>query len=131
MEKLTPQNKHQEHTVQVLLAKMQGIPVEFGCSNDWREVHSELAGFTFEYRIVQRPTPLPISHEMWRMINKKWKWAVKDKGGNVWFYTHEPSLGKEKDIWVCHAGDYCRSILIINTDGIDWKQSLTKRPEDV
>jgi hypothetical protein len=132
MEKLTPQNEHQEHMVQVLLAKMQGIQVEYKVDdNDWRLAGPDCVSLDIKYRIAPKPTYLPISREMWQMISKEWKWASMDESKGVNFFTHEPVLYKSDGIWGFNVGNYCQSILAINTNGINWEQSLTERPEDV
>lgn len=131
MEKLTPQNDHEEYMVQVLLAKMQGVPVEYKCDTDWCLAASDYVSLDIEYRIVPQPTPLPITHNMWQMINKKWKYAAMDKDGEVYFYINEPYADKDDTSWNNSSGEYCRSVLSFNIDGINWSLSLTKRPEDV
>jgi hypothetical protein len=131
MEKLTPQNEHQEHMVQVLLAKMQGVPVEYKRGTDWCRAVPDSVSLNTEYRIAPKPTYLPISREMWQMISKEWKWASMDENKGVNFFTHEPVIYKPDGIWGFNVGNYCQSILAINTNGINWEQSLTKRPEDV
>ncbi|OCG33678.1 MULTISPECIES: hypothetical protein [unclassified Gilliamella] len=127
MEKLTPQNEHQEHMVQVLLAKMQGIRVEYKVDdNDWCLAGHDCVSLDIKYRIVPQPTPLPISREMWAMINEKWKYAAMDKDGEVYFYINEPYADKDDTDWNNSSGEYCRSVLSFNIDGINWSLSLTK-----
>ena len=133
MEKLTPQNAHQEHMVQILLAKMQGIQVEYKVDdNDWCLAGHDCVSLDIKYRIAPQPTPLPISREMWAMINEKWKWAVLGSNGYVYFFNHQPSIDEVRIAWTDYKGwEGCGSVLAINTNGINWRLSLTKRPEDV
>ena len=65
--KLTPQNAEQEHYVQILLAKMQGIPVEFWYDFDqiWDDSNSDSIIISTKYRIKSKPTPIPVSRETW------------------------------------------------------------------
>ncbi|OCG47474.1 hypothetical protein A9G35_03795 [Gilliamella sp. Choc5-1] len=133
MEKLTPQNEHEEHMVQVLLAIMQGVPVEEYNDDNyfWHPSDSNCIFLNTEYRITPKSTPLPITRKMWRMINKKWKYAAMDKDGEVYFYINEPYTDKYGGCWNDSSSKYCRSALFINIDGINWSLSLTERPEDV
>jgi hypothetical protein len=131
MEKLTPQNEHQEHMVQILLAKMQGLTVERKLDNDWCWSNPGDLFLDLEYRIAPKPTSLPIPHKMWAMIDKKWKYAAMDDDGDVFFYNNKPVLTTTRGTWCCDGGGAIGSVLAINIGGINWKQSLTKRPEDV
>ncbi|MWP62024.1 hypothetical protein [Gilliamella sp. Pas-s25] len=132
MEKLTPQNEHQEHMVQILLAKMQGVQVEYKIDDDWRLADSDYVSLDIKYRIAPQPTPLPISREMWALINEKWKWAVLGSNGYVYFFNHQPSIDEVRITWTDYEGwGGCYSVLAINIDGVSWRLSLTERPEDV
>jgi hypothetical protein len=131
MEKLTPQNEHQEHMVQVLLAKMQGVQVEYKRGADWCRAVPDSVSLNTEYRIAPQSTPLPITRNMWRKISKKWKYAAMDKDGEVYFYINEPCADKYGGCWNDFSNEYCRSVLFFNIDGINWRLSLTERPEDV
>lgn len=129
MEKLTPQNAHQERMVQVLLAVMQGIPVLYKHNWSWRLVGTDYFSLNSEFRIV--PQQLPISREVWQTIHKKWKWVAMDKDRNINFFTNKPFIYENDGTWVFNAGDSCRSALAIDTSYILWNLSLTERPEDV
>jgi hypothetical protein len=85
---------------------------------------------------MEKLTPLPISREMWNLIDEEWNWAVLDSNGYVLFFNEEPFIYKPECRWLSRDygedyGDGCDSVLKINTNGINWEQSLTKRPEDV
>lgn len=130
--KLTPQNAEQEHLVQVLLAKMQLMHIEEYNDDNcfWHPSDSNCIFLNTEYRIVPKPTPF-ITREMWAMIAPEWKWAAMDRDGEVYFYTDEPCISTRDWMWTRGGGDYCNSVLAINTDSINWERSLTERPEDV
>lgn len=128
MDKLTPQNAQQEHMVQILLAKMQGVDVQIlNPIGDWSISTHDVICIDSIYRIKSHE--LPITREMWAIIDKKWKWAAKDSDGEVYFYTNNPSL--ENCFWRCYFGEHSGCVLSIDTDDIDWRKSLTKRPEGV
>lgn len=131
MDKLTPQYEEQEHMVQILLAKMQGIDVEFydNLRDEWVTSTSYAVVVGENYRIKSHE--LPITKEMWAVIDKKWKFASMDENGKVYFCTDKPYLRLAENCWVVGCGHWQKSILAINTDGIDWRKSLTRRPEGV
>lgn len=131
MEKLIPQNEYQEHMVQILLANMQGLPVEYKRGDDWHRAVPDYVSLYTEYRIVSKSTPLPISREMWQLIDNKWKYVAMDGDGEVYFYEHEPTIGTTHDVWSCKTGKCIESAFVIDTEGVDWKMSLTKRPDDI
>ncbi|OCG58747.1 hypothetical protein [Gilliamella sp. GillExp13] len=132
MEKLTPQNEHQEHMVQVLLAKMQGVQVEYKIDGNWRNSDDDAAVRLYlKYRIAPQSTPLPISREMWTLIDRTWNYAAMDANGRVFFFERKPYLVATDKLWSSNTGKYTGCALAINIEGINWKWSLTKRPEDV
>ena len=129
MDKLTPQNAQQEHMVQILLAKMQGVEVELydRIGEEWITSATSAVYVDTNYRIKSHE--LPITREMWAMIDKEWKWAAKDSDGDVSFYKEEPFIiGR---YWCSMSDDHALNVLTLNTDGIDWRKSLTRRPEGV
>ena len=128
--KLTPQNEEQEHYVQILLAKMQRIPVEcyFGGGDGWVDSTILYIDLCRKYRIKPTLTPLPISRELWGYIDKKWQYAAMEQDGRIFFYHAKPII--DGDYWRAPA-NMSDSPLNINTDGINWETSLTERPENV
>ena len=159
--KLIPQNAEQEHYVQILLAKMQRIPVEcyFGSGDGWVDSTILYIDLGRKYRI-KPTTPLPISREIWESVDKKWQYAAMNKDKEIYFFEHSPRL--EVDGWVCYqlidgfhrrvfsflhsnggytsdpVWDSYKSLTScticsfnINTDNIDWEYSLTCRPEGI
>lgn len=130
--KLTPQNAEQEHYVQILLAKMQGIPVEHyaECFNEWWNADNTTINITKKYRIKPEPapTPLPISREIWSHLDKRWQYAAMDEDGRIFFYNTKPT--REFEDWSA-SSDMSDCPLNINAYGINWETSLTERPKDV
>ena len=129
--KLTPQNAEQEHWVQIILARLQGVPIEY-----YSVIYHEWLGANCcsididntTYRIKPKPTPLPISREAWSFIDKKWQYAAMDECGAICLYERKPTKsgrGWDTDFNVSDCP------LNINTDGINWETSLTERPEGV
>ena len=131
MPKLTPQNAEQEHWIQIILARLQGVPIEY-----YSVIYHEWLGTNCcsididntTYRIKPKPTPLPISREAWSFINKTWQYAAMDECGAICLYERKPTKGVrgwDTDFSVSDCP------LNINTDGINWETSLTERPEGV
>lgn len=77
------------------------------------------------YRIKPKQTPLPIPDELWKYI--KADYIVLNSDYKVYSSLLEPKLQSES--WVCKGSLRNLDMLDINTDGIDWRLSLTKRPE--
>ena len=128
MDKLTPQNVEQEYMIQILLAKMQGIEVQILNSiGDWSISTRDVICIDSIYRIKSHE--LPITKEMWAMIGEKWKWAAKDEDGRVWFYKRKPFI--DDDSWFSFSGMCAGNVCVLNTNDIDWRRSLTRRPEGV
>jgi hypothetical protein len=130
MEKLTPQNEHQEHMIQILLAKMQGLTVERKLFNDWCWSNPEDLFLSLEYRIGPK-TPLPITCEMWALIDKTWNYAAMDEDGVVFFYRRKPCVAVVDNEWNGNGEGVVRCAFAINIKGINWRHSLTERPEGV
>ena len=129
MNKLTPQNTEQQHMVQILLAKMQGVDIEYFKNKKWHNSSAGWLDLRFNYRIKSHE--LPITREFWAMIDREWEWASMDKDGVIYFYKDEPCIFDDNNFWSTGDDIYHESILAINTDGIDWRKSLTRRPEGV
>lgn len=130
--KLIPQNAEQEHLVQMLLAKLQGIPVERWSFSDqkWIDSANDTIITCNKYRLKPELTltPLPIPRELWSYIHKEWQYVAMDEDGRIFFYRHRPT--KDFNYWSSSAY-MSECALNINTDGIDWQLSLTERPKDV
>ncbi|MDF7671131.1 hypothetical protein PT276_08005 [Orbaceae bacterium ESL0721] len=85
---------------------------------------------TKNYLINSKATPLPIP---WEIIPSKWKFAAMDFDGEVYMFNGEPYVLERGYHWSCRSEVDSRIVDIINIDttGIDWRKSLTKRPEGV
>ena len=80
------------------------------------------------YTVFQKkpiPTPLDIP---WHIVAPEWTCAAMDKDKKVWFYTMSP-LKPARGFWGFPEGGICLCPLSICTEGIDWENSLTFRPE--
>lgn len=102
---LTPQNDKERELIRVVLAAVRDEDVEYrNASKDgWQPAHKlQRMLYQNEYRITPKPTPLPISAEMWAMIDPKYKCAVMAPSGAVYFSAEKPE--KLADSW-SHRGD--------------------------
>lgn len=83
----------------------------------------------YEYRIAKpKATPLPITPEMWAMIDPKYKFAYLNHIGDVWFSMEE--IKWNGGAWDLKGliSNHCESPLAIDTAGIVPELSLTERP---
>ena len=130
--KLTPQNTEQEHWVQIILARIRGIPIESFSTLDGTWVddrNNSLIFMNCEYRIKSKPTPIPVSRKTWKKINKEFRFIVMDKNKHFYHCKNAPkSSGKT---WLLSEVDHVKSPLIFDSNGINWETSLTERPEGV
>ena len=138
MPKLTPQNAEQEHWIQIILARLQGIPIEVYSilDNKWIDAGDDCSILMeYEYRIKQTQiavplsTPLPTSREMWGFIDKRWRFIAMDRSKIIYLYEEKPTASD--GLWLPEDSSYSQCPLNINTDGINWETSLTERPEGV
>ena len=130
--KLTPQNAEQEHWVQIILARLQGIPLEAYSHLDgkWIDAGDDCSIFMdYEYRIKSNPTPIPVSRKIWKKINKEFRFIVMDQ--NKHFYHCKNAPKSSDKTWLLSEVDHVKSPLIFDSNGINWETSLTERPEDV
>ena len=70
----------------------------------------------------------------WELIKPEFTQAAMDENGEVFVFTEEISLIATGGYWCSndrYVGKYTiiSESLTIDTDGIDWKESLTQRPE--
>lgn len=77
------------------------------------------------YRTRPRQLVIP-----WEHIKPEYKWAAMDDDGSVWFFDTKPCIDGDDKYWG-GGKSFCQSPLNINTTGIDWRESLTARPEGV
>lgn len=65
----------------------------------------------------------------WEQINPEYKFAAMDEDGSVDVYVTEPTCQRSR--WSNGCEHKSLMTLNIDTDGIDWRKSLTVRPEGV
>lgn len=99
--------------------------------DDWGTHTARMFLLDHEYRAAQpKATPLPITPEMWAMIDQKYEWAVLTNDHDVLFIGG----GKPQhdgDIWWFPDLEFAsESPLAIDTSGIVPALSLTERPID-
>lgn len=76
------------------------------------------------YRTRPRQLVIP-----WEHIKPEYKWAALNTYGSLVFYREKPSIGQ--NAWAADGGGYFGIPINIDTAGIDWRESLTSRPEGV
>lgn len=96
-------------------------------SRRWMTIGMAMGGIDLNAAYRTRPRQLVIP---WEVIRPEYKWAAMDEDKKVWFFAHNPKIDGDDNYWSC-GGDFCQSALNINTTGIDWRDSLTERPEGV
>lgn len=91
-------------------------------SGSW--VSGGMGAVFFDSIYRTRPRQLVIP---WEHIKPEYKWAAMDRYGDVYLYKEKPRLVSD-----CFAGEWCYTTMLnIDTTGIDWRESLTARPEGV
>lgn len=67
----------------------------------------------------------------WDALRDEIKFATLDDNDNIYGHTNEPSIGILCGWWDCKypGEEFDLNILKIDTEGVDWRNSLTKRPE--
>lgn len=76
------------------------------------------------YRIKPRQLVIP-----WGVIKPEYRWAAMDESGSTWVYENKPEIADSS--WTSGDGLDGIDALKIDTTGIDWRESLTARPEGV
>ena len=113
-----------DHVVEVLL---DGGWVKKGkASGGGMNLHQ-----TSVYRVSRKVTLTPLDIP-WKHIAGIWKYATMDENGDVYLYEDKPHVGKGEKVWRYFGGNriWCVAhYLNINTDGVNWENSLTVRPE--
>lgn len=115
----------------IVQAGAEGKEIEYfsKLTDGWSIKSKRAFDYLHEYRIAQpKATPLPITPEMWAMIDPKYEWAVFDGDDKVIFEI-EPVFGNENGAWIERGGDVVVLPLSIDTTGIIPELSLTKRPD--
>lgn len=73
-----------------------------------------------------------INSDIWEMVDKEFEYMAIDADGSIYVYEYKPYL--EDDHWSADERDddyeeISESVLNIDTDNIDWRYSLVKRPD--
>lgn len=136
MNKLVPQNEQQEHLVQILLAKLQEVPVEFRSTvarnPQWRrsDDNKYMSWANTDYRIIQKSLTLP--NEFWKYIDPKWHYIAMDRDGEFFMYDKKPDKNTIEGVWESSCyNDLTQIDLNIDTTGYEWYETLIERPEGV
>lgn len=101
--------------------------IEAWTGNEWTSQRARVSHLydLCAYRIRPRQLVIP-----WEVIRPEYKWAFISPKGIVAFSEVMP--GFTGDEWLCPwPGAYNAIMLNIDTTGIDWRESLTERPEGV
>ena len=121
---LTPKTERERMLVMALLRKCRDQPVEsrigsepFSTSTDTDRLYLHR-----DYRKPVKKLNVP-----WEHIKPEYKWAAMDENGEVYVYVGKPEIQTEN---YTSNRDY-ENIGAINvgTDGVDWRESLTERPD--
>lgn len=96
--------------------------LEVLCIQVWRKYVGDLCKSSV-YRTRPRQLIIP-----WEVIKPEYKWAAMNDDEKVWFFSEKPR--HDEACWLI-AGTTTRSVLIIDTTGIDWRESLVQRPDGV
>lgn len=117
----------------IVQAGAEGKDIESKClrdADDWGSHEARLFLHDYEYRVAQpKATPLPITPEMWAMIDLRYEWAVLGSKDIVNFCVTEPEWTGSEWRAECTYGFPCQSPLAIDTTKIIPELSLTKRPD--
>ncbi len=80
------------------------------------------------YRIKKKELIIP-----WGCMDEKWQYATVDKDGTIVLWVEEPYMIKNHcNQWENDTGNFfeANGILKVDATGIDWKESLTRRPKN-
>lgn len=94
----------------------------------WMNKHDSEFNDSLVYRIA--PGPETDIELPWHVISPEYRWAARDKNGDIYVYTSMPSTVRSKTWWVGEVSQYCDH-LIHKPGNKPWDQSLVKRPEGV
>jgi len=95
-----------------------------------RDVWCKASDWEVNFKYVYRTKPAKKLDIPWKFIKPEFKWVAMDKDGEIYLHIDKPAFGSWN--WVTNSG-YCRidQKLNIDTTGVDWKTSLTERPDGV
>ena len=104
--------------------KLRGGQIEYwGDETGWCESTGEYLRFGGIYRTRPRQLVIP-----WEHIKEEYKWAAMDSDEEVAVYQNKPDIAGGE--WIGANYEYISALTIPTTD-IDWRESLTARPEGV
>lgn len=83
-------------------------------------------GMNSAYRTKPKQLVIP-----WGVIKPEYKWAAMDKDGCVFVTTQWMGQVDRDGYWIRRGGWLAVPALSIDTTGIDYRESLTERPEGV
>lgn len=110
----------------IVEAKLRGDVQAFNDAEEvmqWRDAESGYIRLATIYRTRPRQLVIP-----WEHIKEEYKWAAMDSDHDVIFYTENPA---QSDMCSVSRWGQVAGVLNIDTTGIDWRESLTARPEGV
>lgn len=118
----------EEEAVPIFNAWREGRTIEeYFCSRGpWKDMNNSFPLYNrASYRIKPKKLNIP-----WECIRPEFKWAAMDKDGAVCVYENKPSIS-DVGPWYPFDGKFVclRFPLAIDTEGVDWRTSLTGRPE--
>lgn len=66
--------------------------------------------------------------DIWKYLPKKLNYIAQDKDGDFYAYENEPELNRADGRWVSSFGEVSKLPMMIDDGGLDWFESLHKRP---
>ena len=118
MENLT---KHEEHMCEILVRKMRGEAVEMMSHSGWKLADKSIMLVNAEYRKPIKKIIIP-----WGLIDDRWVAFAVNKDDSKDFFD-SVDVARLGEGW-CNNRNPVDCPLKIDTDGIDWKDTLTLRP---
>lgn len=116
-----------EEKLLIINEKIKGNVELIRAGNDMWSV-AGISDITFN--VIYRTKPTKKLDIPWQFIKPEFKWAAIDENGDIFLHIDKPVLGNS--YWLNYAP--CKRIndtVNIDTTGVDWKTSLTQRPEGV
>lgn len=123
---MTPEERSAIVEAWIVAHPVNGGDVQVLTDGGWATVIlTDHIPFDSIYRTRPRQLVIP-----WGHIKEEYQWAAMNESGRVLFFRGEPLCRSNDGVWE-NGSDWCMSPLAINTTGIDWRESLTARPEGV
>lgn len=118
-----------EEKLLIIEEKMKGN-VEYTNGFGWNKASESNLKFGYIYRTK----PIKKLDIPWQFIKPEFKWAAMDKDERICVFTASVKVDYDHGMIIyeeenkCH---YLSDVLNIDTTGVDWKTSLTQRPDGV